>query len=63
MQRFSFFPAQFSLNYSLKEKWSHFDLKSWVIGETKIRPGFRFNLTQITRNPGSNFKSASDSTF
>ena len=25
---------------TLKEKWSHFDLKSWVIGGTKIRNRF-----------------------
>ena len=24
-----------------KKKWIHFDLKSWVTGGTKIRPGFR----------------------
>ena len=28
---------------ALKEKWSHFDLKSWVTGGTKIRPGIPSN--------------------
>ena len=61
-----------------KEKWSQFDLKSWVTGGTKIRPEIdsilRVKLTlniesiwlqysPITQNPGSNFSSASDSTF
>ena len=26
-----------------KKKWSHFDLKSWVTGVTKIRPGIPSN--------------------
>ena len=26
-----------------KEKWSHFDLKSWVTGGTKIQPGLLSN--------------------
>ena len=37
----------------LKEKWSHFDLKSWVTGGTKIR----LKYSKITRNPGSNLSS------
>ena len=28
---------------TMKEKWSHFDLKSWVTGETIIRPGIPSN--------------------
>ena len=28
-----------SKNVILREKWSHFDLKGWVIGGTKIQPG------------------------
>ena len=53
-------------------KWSHFDLKSWVTGLSKIWP---WNMSQIdsqyqsiglkyspiTRNPGSNFRFTSDS--
>ena len=31
------------MTYTLKEKWSHFDLKSWVTGGTKIRPGIPSN--------------------
>ena len=71
---------------ALKEKMSHFDLKSWVTAcGTKIRSGILSNLrinwldiksqltliiesiwlkySPITLNPGSNFSSASDSTF
>ena len=33
-----------------KKKWSHFDLKSWVTGGTKIRHGIPSNLTQIFSN-------------
>ena len=66
-----------------KDKWSHFDLKSWVTGRNKIRPGIPSNWrilesidsilrviqnwlaisSQFDSNPGSNFSSASDSTF
>ena len=71
-----------------KKKWSHFDLKSWVNGGSKIRSvinwlvigeylsqiNSNFKLTlniesiwlkyfPINRNSGSNFSSASDSTF
>ena len=35
---------------SLKEKWIHFDLKSWVTGGTKIRPGILSNLTIFESN-------------
>ena len=52
-----------------KKKWSHFDLKSWVTGGTKIWPGIPSNwrifelywlkYSPITRNPGPNFSSAS----
>ena len=60
--------TSFGSSFHWKKKWSHFDLKSWVTGGTKIRPGIPSNLTQvfyspITRNPGSNFSSISDSTF
>ena len=68
-----------------KKKSSHFDLKNWVTGGTKIQPGIPSNwkifesncivnlsfiiesiwlrYPSITRNPGSNFSSTSDSTF
>ena len=32
------------------KKWSHFDLKSWVTGGNKIRPGIPSNLAQIFFN-------------
>ena len=57
----------------LKKQWSHFDLKSLVTGGTKIRPVIPSNwrifesiclkYSLITRNTGSNFSSASESTF
>ena len=40
-----------------KKKLSHFDLKNWVTGGTKIRPGILNNwriFESITRNNGSN---------
>ena len=58
-----------------KKNGGHFDLKSWVTGGTKIRPEdiwvkLTLNIKSIwlkcfpiTRNPGSDFSSASDSTF
>ena len=79
---------QHSSLYYAERKRSHFDLKSWVTGRTKIRPWIpsnsrhwesidiesQFELTlniesiwlkysPITRNLGSNFSFASDSTF
>ena len=33
-----------------KKKWSHFDLKSWVTGGTKIRPGIPSNRRMIESN-------------
>ena len=33
-----------------KEKWSHFDLKSWVTGGTKIRPGIPSNWRILESN-------------
>ena len=58
---------------ALKEKLSHFDLKCWVTGRTKIWYGILsswkifesiwLKYSPITQNPGSNFSSASDSTF
>ena len=32
--------TQFFLSVHQEEKLSHFDLKSWVTGGTKIRPNF-----------------------
>ena len=72
----SYWPArQFSKRLLWKIKWSHFNLISWVTGGTKFRPPkFRvigkylrqidsLKYFLITRNPGSNFRSASASTF
>ena len=33
-----------------KKKWSHFDLKSWVTGGTKIRPGIPSNWRMFESN-------------
>ena len=60
-----------------KIKWSHFDLKSWVTGATKIRPEIPSNwrisesnrldivsqIANLTHNIESIFSCASDSTF
>ena len=37
----------YEIFFSLKEKWSHFHLKSWVIGGIKIRPRIPSNSNQI----------------
>ena len=58
-------------SYHWKKKWSHLDLKIWVTGGTKIKPGFRVIgeylrvkfYYPIIRNLGSNFSSTSDSNY
>ena len=49
-----------------EKKWSHFDLKSWATGGTKIRPGILSNLTQLFSNDSESrveFYFPSDSIF
>ena len=50
-----------------KKKRSHFDIKNWVTGgsknSTRDSGSIWLKYSTITQNPGSNFSSASDSTF
>ena len=40
---FKYYLKWINLSKSLNEKWCHFDLKSWITGGTKIRPGIQSN--------------------
>ena len=70
--RGSFSSGQISAALNWKKKWSHFDLKNWVISGTKIRPGriLDSNILQLLGIPGRilvcqwlNFLGQDDSIF
>ena len=43
--------------FTLKENWSHFDLKCWVTGETKTRPRFPDTILRVWLSISSLFNS------